>query len=45
VPETIEDIGNGVVYGSDRLLTTVQYKRNDHCPILNNEEANEWLTQ
>ena len=57
VPAPIEDIGNKVVSGCDRLLTTVNYKKDedededddddddDEENTINNDEVNEWLMQ
>jgi len=46
VPESIAHIGMYVVFGGDRLLTTVKYKGYDESNILNNnDEVNEWLMQ
>jgi len=42
VPAPIEHIGIHVMDGCDRLLTTVQYKR-DYDGMLNNHQVNVWL--
>jgi len=52
LPETIEDIGTDVVYGCDRLLTTVKYNEDDEFEDdeeeehrIHNDAVNQWLMQ
>jgi len=50
VPEAIEHIGGEVIYGCDRLLTTVKYISDDKDEgedqnSINNDEVNAWLMQ
>ena len=43
LPEEIEHLGYEVVDGCHRLLTTVEYEKDDYGGILNSEEVNQWL--
>ena len=45
VLESIQHIGEAVVYGCDRLLTTVKYNEDDDGNILNGIKVNQWLMQ
>jgi len=45
VPEAIVRTDNRVVYGCDRLLTTVKYTFDDEQNTINDDEENQWSMQ
>ena len=43
--ESIQQLGEGVVYGCDRLLTTVDYNEDYDVNRVRDVEVNQWLMQ
>ena len=42
---SIQQLGEGVIYGCDRLLTTVDYNEDYDGDVCNDVEVNQWLMQ